>query len=165
MSVALDLRCLIVPVAIPNAVELSTWTVVGGWGCPISSSMIRMGTAFWQFKKKTPTLPLQKTPWCCVVFCRLHKQFRLVLVRNWRYSLVMGVCHSKNACPLICFVLLGRTSRRYHCGPIRPYHCVCIGWLHLVVLQGSWGVGCQLGLCSRRHDVAYYFADYINHSV
>ena len=31
MYIALDLRCLIVPVAIPNAVVLSTWTGVGGW--------------------------------------------------------------------------------------------------------------------------------------
>ena len=54
MSIALDLRCLIVPVAIPNAVELSTWTGVGGWECPISSSVIRMGTASWQFKNKAP---------------------------------------------------------------------------------------------------------------
>ena len=30
---------------------------------------------------------------------------------------------------------------RHHCGPIRPYHCICIGWLHLGVSRGSWGVG------------------------
>ena len=45
MSIALDLRCLIVPVAIPNVVELSTWTGVEGWECPISSRVMLMGTA------------------------------------------------------------------------------------------------------------------------
>ena len=54
MSIALDLRCLIVLVAMPNAVELSTWTGVGGWECPIYSSVMRMGTASWQFKNKAP---------------------------------------------------------------------------------------------------------------
>ena len=53
----------------------------------------------------------------------------------------MGFCHSKNACPLICFMLWGRTSRRHHFGSIRPYHCICIRWLNLGVLRGSWGVG------------------------
>ena len=54
MFIALDLRCLIVPVAIPNVVELSTWNEVGGWECPISSSVMRMVTASWQFKNKAP---------------------------------------------------------------------------------------------------------------
>ena len=27
---------------------------MGGWECPISSSVIRMGTASWQFKNKAP---------------------------------------------------------------------------------------------------------------
>ena len=92
-------------------------------------------------KIKPPTRLLQQMPWCCIFFCRLNKQFRLVLVRNWRDYLVMGVCGSKSACPLICFVLLVRTSRRHHCGPIRPCHCVCTGWLHLGLLRVSWGVG------------------------
>ena len=52
MSIALDLCCLIFPVAIPNSVELSTWTGVGGWECSISSSVIRMGTSSWKFKNK-----------------------------------------------------------------------------------------------------------------
>ena len=54
MSIALDLRCLMVPVSVPNAVELSTLTGMGGWVCPISSSVIRMGTASWKFKNKAP---------------------------------------------------------------------------------------------------------------
>ena len=54
MLIALDLRCLMVPVAMPNMVELSTCTGVGGWECPISSSVMRMGTASWQFKNKAP---------------------------------------------------------------------------------------------------------------
>ena len=54
MSIALDLRCLIVRVAITNAIYFLTWTGVGGWGCPISSIVIRMGTAYWQFKNKPP---------------------------------------------------------------------------------------------------------------
>ena len=74
---------------------------------------------------------MQQKPWCYVVFCRLQRQF------CW----VMGVCRSKNARPLLSFVIFGRTSRRHHCGPIRPYHWVCIGWLYLGVLQGSWEVG------------------------
>ena len=27
---------------------------MGGWDCPISSSVMRMGTASWQFKNKAP---------------------------------------------------------------------------------------------------------------
>ena len=27
---------------------------VGGWECPISSSVMQMGTASWQFKNKAP---------------------------------------------------------------------------------------------------------------
>ena len=43
---ALDRRCLIVLLAMPQAVELSTWTGVGGCGCPISSKAVRKAVAF-----------------------------------------------------------------------------------------------------------------------
>ena len=42
---ALDCRCLIVLFAMPQAVELSTWTGVGGCGCPISSKAVRNAVA------------------------------------------------------------------------------------------------------------------------
>ena len=59
---------------------------------------------------------------------------RLYWIRDY---LVMGFFSLKNACRLLCFVLLGRTSKRHHCGPIIPCPFVCNGWLHLGVFQGS----------------------------
>ena len=49
MSMALDLRCLMVSLAIPHAVELSTCMGVGGCGCPISSRVLRRATASFIF--------------------------------------------------------------------------------------------------------------------
>jgi hypothetical protein len=40
----LDLRCRICLLANPWVVELSTCTGVGGWGCPISASVLRNAT-------------------------------------------------------------------------------------------------------------------------
>ena len=48
---ALDRRCLMVLLAIPAAVELSTWTGVGGCGWPISSSIVRSAVASFMFVK------------------------------------------------------------------------------------------------------------------
>ena len=45
MSIALVCFGWIVLVTTPNAVELSIWIGVLGWGCPISSNKTRMGTA------------------------------------------------------------------------------------------------------------------------
>ena len=39
----LDLFCLIVLLAKPTAVVLSTWIGMGGWGCPISTRYVLMG--------------------------------------------------------------------------------------------------------------------------
>ncbi len=52
MSIALVLFALTVSLAMPSAVELSTWPGVAGCGCPISSSVRRNGTAsfIWQYK-------------------------------------------------------------------------------------------------------------------
>ena len=41
MSIALERRCLIVSLAMPHAVELSTCMGVAGCGCPISSKAVR----------------------------------------------------------------------------------------------------------------------------
>ena len=75
MSIALDLRCLIVPVAIPNTVELSTWTGVGGWECPISYSVMRMGTASWQFKNKAPNYA--SAAYAMMLRCILHTTYTM----------------------------------------------------------------------------------------
>ena len=45
MSIALDLFCLTVVVAMPSAVELSILFGVGGWGKPIYWSVTQKGTA------------------------------------------------------------------------------------------------------------------------
>ena len=39
--------CLMVLLAKPSAVELSTWIGVAGCGCPSSQSMVRISTASW----------------------------------------------------------------------------------------------------------------------
>ena len=49
MSIALDNFCLIVFLANPAAVVLSTCIGVGGWGCPISSIDVHIGMASWSF--------------------------------------------------------------------------------------------------------------------
>ena len=39
--------CLMVSLAKPSAVELSTWIGLAGCGCPSSSRKVRIGTASW----------------------------------------------------------------------------------------------------------------------
>ena len=55
MSMARERCCLMVPLAIPSAVELSTWMGVGGCGCPISSRIVRSVTASFMFLNSAPT--------------------------------------------------------------------------------------------------------------
>ena len=55
---ALDRRCLMVLLAIPAAVELSTWTGVGGCGWPIFSSMVRRAVASFMLVKRPAVLDL-----------------------------------------------------------------------------------------------------------
>ena len=54
MSIDLDHFCLICLLANPYAVELSTCTGVGGWGCPISMSVLRSATPSLVLLKSAP---------------------------------------------------------------------------------------------------------------
>ena len=54
MSMALDFFWQNSLVAIPTAVELSTWMDVGPCGHPISERVVRMGTAVWALIKMLP---------------------------------------------------------------------------------------------------------------
>ena len=54
MLIALDRLCFMVSFTNPIAVELSTCIGVGGWGCPISSSATRSGTASFVARKVAP---------------------------------------------------------------------------------------------------------------
>ena len=54
MSIALDLFCCIVEFIMPSVVELSICTGVGGCARPISSSVMRKGTAALQLMKVAP---------------------------------------------------------------------------------------------------------------
>ena len=54
MSIALDRFCCIVEFIMPSVVELSICTGVGGWACPISSSVMSNGMAALQFMKVAP---------------------------------------------------------------------------------------------------------------
>ena len=56
MSISFVAFGCIVFVMTPCAVELSVWTCVGGWGCPISSNVFHMGTAFWALMNNAPSL-------------------------------------------------------------------------------------------------------------
>ena len=51
MSIAFDRFCLIVSFTNPTAVVLSTCMGVGGWGCPISSRVVRIGKTSLDFIK------------------------------------------------------------------------------------------------------------------
>jgi hypothetical protein len=52
MSMALDLRCRMVPLVIPVGQELSVCIGVGGWGYPISSRMVRIISASLALSKR-----------------------------------------------------------------------------------------------------------------
>ena len=106
-------------------------TGVGGWECPISSSVIRMGTASWQFKNKAPNSASAAD--AMMLRSILHTTYTIPLIvgSNFWDHVVSGVCCSRRACLLLCFVLLGRISRRHRYGPTGPCHFVCTGWSHL----------------------------------
>ena len=54
MSIAFELLCLIAFFANTTAVVLSTCMGVGGWGCPSSSRVVRIGKASLAFRKVAP---------------------------------------------------------------------------------------------------------------
>ena len=54
MSMDLDFFWRNSLVAIPTAVEFSTWMAVGPCGQPISERVVRMGTAVWALMKMVP---------------------------------------------------------------------------------------------------------------
>ena len=54
MSVAFDHFFLMVSMAKPLAVELSTWIGVAGCGCPSLRSKVRIGTASWPLMYAEP---------------------------------------------------------------------------------------------------------------
>ena len=54
MSMALDALYLMVLLAKPTAVVLSTWMGVGGCGCPISSKHTRIGKTSLAHRKPAP---------------------------------------------------------------------------------------------------------------
>ena len=55
MSIALDQRCLQVPLEMPLAVELSVWSGVAGCGWPISTRVVLSTVPSFAFKKRAPS--------------------------------------------------------------------------------------------------------------
>jgi hypothetical protein len=51
---------------IPEAVELSVLTGIGGWECPSSTRVVRSATASWQLTKRSPTSAsaAEAMTWC-----------------------------------------------------------------------------------------------------
>jgi hypothetical protein len=58
MSIALDLFCFTVSLAMPCTHSLSVTMMVGGCGCPSSCRVVRMGHAVCPLMKRPPTLAL-----------------------------------------------------------------------------------------------------------
>ena len=56
MSIAFDCFCLILLFVNPTTVVFSTCMGVGGWGCPSSSRVVRIGKAYLEFRKVAPIL-------------------------------------------------------------------------------------------------------------
>ena len=89
MSMALDIFCLVIFLAIPTAVALSTWMGVGGWVLPISVKVVRMGTAAWPLRKRTPYLS-------SVAEAMI---FQIILHKTWTKPLRRGVYSVKVTVP------------------------------------------------------------------
>ena len=81
MSIALDIFCLMLLLAIPTAVELLTCIGVGGWGWPISMSVVCMGTAAWPLRKRAPYSASAED----------DMTLRKILHKTWTKLLRMGV--------------------------------------------------------------------------
>ena len=81
ISIALEILCFTVPLAIPVALELSVWIGVAGWGCPISASVIR---------STAPSLALWKRPPDLASVAE-YITFFMMLLTVWMALLGVGV--------------------------------------------------------------------------
>ena len=71
-------------VAIPTAVEFSTWMAVGPCGQPISERVVRMGTAVWVLMKMVPYYSSDAD--AMMLRMILHTTSKMPLVVGTKYS-------------------------------------------------------------------------------
>ena len=88
MSMAFDHFCLIVWFIIPSAQLLSIWIVVGGWGCPMSSSVCWIGMEYCAFTKPCRSQLLLPRPLhltVCCILCVLGHSLVVVVCPWWEF--------------------------------------------------------------------------------
>ena len=88
MSVALDFFWRNSLVAMPNAVELSTWIAVVPCVQPISDRVVRMGTAVWALMKMVPYSDLATD--AMILRMILHTTSKMPLVVGTKSSVLSG---------------------------------------------------------------------------
>ena len=71
-------------VAIPNAVELSTWMAVGPCGHAISERVVWMGTAVWSLMKMVPYS--DSAAYAMILRMILHTTIKMLLVVGTKSS-------------------------------------------------------------------------------
>ena len=136
MSMALDLFWWNSLVAIPSAVELSTWMAVGNCGQPMSERVVRMGTAVWELMKMVPYYSSDLD--AMVLHMILHTTSKMPLVVGTKYSgfLGSGGPSVRNELHWIGFWIEQMKGRRRMNGWPIASHSLCIGFL---LVDFRWG--------------------------
>ena len=111
MSMAFNFFLVIVLVAIPNALELSTWMGVGPWGKRISIGVVRMGPVFCALMNIKPNSASAADAMAFLIIWQTTYIILLMLGTQVVSFLGWGVLRAKNWTPLA--LLLAFETERY----------------------------------------------------